>query len=439
MGSYCLELTGNPQNTYQTGVSSTFSSSTPEYASFYIKTSNTARYRSGYVDIGNSSDLDGLLYFYQQYDDVRINGTYYYNITTSNQWHHFELRNIDFTGKTFDLYLDDSLLVAGQPFYNTSITSVDVINLHKYYNDVSSPDVFFDNVQIGFPPSDWMSVDVSTDTIPPGDSTVVNVTFTSCPVNVDSYSGSILLYSNDPLNSPDTVPVSFTVWGTGEIALSDSCLDFDTIIEISTAIDSFRVFNNGCDTLFLTDFNNLLTEYVVSDTTDTLLPGDSAMVYITFAPTSPGLYEDTLTILNNDTVIKVCLTGFAIPRPTIVLSQNSIHVSDSGCCDSTSVSIEVTNTGGSDLEWTFSLGLSLTDDFDPDIDGTIWSSLTGIASTTCGAMSGNALFFTNNGTREATTVDMNVLNGGSIQFYLKISELGGSCEDADSGEEVVLQ
>ena len=54
VGSYCLELTGNPQNTYQTGVSSTFSSSTPEYASFYMKTSDNTRYRGGYVDIGNS-------------------------------------------------------------------------------------------------------------------------------------------------------------------------------------------------------------------------------------------------------------------------------------------------------------------------------------------------------------------------------------------------
>ncbi|HHZ64189.1 MAG TPA: choice-of-anchor D domain-containing protein, partial [Flavobacteriales bacterium] len=308
-GSYCLEMTGNPQNTTQQGVSHTFLASTPEYVGFYIKTSNTARYRSGYVDIGNSTDLDGLLRLYQQYDDIYINGTYFYNITTSNQWHHIELRNIDFTSKTYDLYLDGALMIPGQSFYNTGITSIDEINLYKYYNDASSPDVYFDNIQIGLPPADWMSLDVSTDTISPGDSTVVNVTFTSCPVNVGSYSGSILLSSNDPLTSEITIPVSFTVVGAGEIALSDSCLDLDSIMAFTTHTDSLYIYNTGCDTLFVTDINNTLPEYTLSDTAGYVLPGNTGLVVVTFSPLAAGSYSDNLVILNNDSTISICLTG----------------------------------------------------------------------------------------------------------------------------------
>jgi len=56
----------------------------------------------------------------------------------------------------------------------------------------------------------WLSLSQNTpDTIAPGDSTIINVTLSSCSVNAGSYSEPILLLSNDPLNRKDTIPVSF--------------------------------------------------------------------------------------------------------------------------------------------------------------------------------------------------------------------------------------
>ena len=126
------------------------------------------------------------------------------------------------------------MLQAGKNFQGTSTTSIDEINLYKYGNSASIPDVYFDEIRIGFPPVDWMSLDVTADTIPAAGSSVVNVTFSSCPVNVGSYSGSILLSSNDPLTSEITIPVSFTIVGAGEIALSDTCLDLDSILQYTS-------------------------------------------------------------------------------------------------------------------------------------------------------------------------------------------------------------
>jgi hypothetical protein len=63
--------------------------------------------------------------------------------------------------------------------------------------------------------------------------------------------------------------------------------------------------------------------------------------------------------------------------------------------------------------------LTLFDDFDPDIDNSQWASIQGaIASTNCGAVSGNALYFRNS-PRLADTVDLDVTNGGLSGSILK--------------------
>ncbi len=82
----------------------------------------------------------------------------------------------------------------------------------------------------------------------------------------------------------------------------------------------------------------------------------------------------------------------------------------------------------------------LSDDFDPDIDTTQWSANTGIASTSCGADSGNGLYFTNIGIRAATTKALNTSGGGVISFYLKIANgTFAPCESADFGENILLE
>ncbi len=83
---------------------------------------------------------------------------------------------------------------------------------------------------------------------------------------------------------------------------------------------------------------------------------------------------------------------------------------------------------------------SLIDDFDPQIDFTQWSSISlGAASTACGSVSGNALYFNGVGIREARTNNLDVSGGGTINFFLKIGTGGAPCENADAGEDVVLQ
>ena len=83
---------------------------------------------------------------------------------------------------------------------------------------------------------------------------------------------------------------------------------------------------------------------------------------------------------------------------------------------------------------------SMSDDFDPNVNMSQWSSISlGTASTSCGSVSGNALYFSGTGAREAVTNNINVTARGSISFSLKIGTGIVPCENADLGEEVKLE
>jgi len=81
------------------------------------------------------------------------------------------------------------------------------------------------------------------------------------------------------------------------------------------------------------------------------------------------------------------------------------------------------------------------DDFDPGIDSSLWLSiLGGAASTACGSVSGNALYFDFLfPPREAVTNGLDVSIGGTVSFYLKIGSGAAPCDLADFGEDILLE
>lgn len=80
------------------------------------------------------------------------------------------------------------------------------------------------------------------------------------------------------------------------------------------------------------------------------------------------------------------------------------------------------------------------DFIDADIDLTQWAAITGAeASDDCGSGNLNAMYFNGGIARTATTNPLDVSDGGTIFFLLKIADGNAPCEDADPGEDVVLQ
>lgn len=70
----------------------------------------------------------------------------------------------------------------------------------------------------------------------------------------------------------------------------------------------------------------------------------------------------------------------------------------------------------------------------------IWTAIQGgTISTACGSFTGSALYFDGNGQRSAQTLGYNTTGGGFVRFRLKIANGMPPCEDADPGDDVVLE
>ncbi len=86
---------------------------------------------------------------------------------------------------------------------------------------------------------------------------------------------------------------------------------------------------------------------------------------------------------------------------------------------------------------------SIMDDFDPGIDLTMWNVINnGTAGTGCGGVTGNGLHFDGTGTnRSAETIPINATVCANITFSMRMGSSGMSapCENADAGEDVVLE
>lgn len=70
----------------------------------------------------------------------------------------------------------------------------------------------------------------------------------------------------------------------------------------------------------------------------------------------------------------------------------------------------------------------------------LWNSIQGgIPSDACGSVAGKALYFDGSGARTAQTNALDVSNGGHIRFMLKVGAGISPCQDADPGEDIVVQ
>lgn len=82
----------------------------------------------------------------------------------------------------------------------------------------------------------------------------------------------------------------------------------------------------------------------------------------------------------------------------------------------------------------------LSSDLFDGTPGSTWTAIQGgVVSMDCGSHSGSALYFNGNGQRYAQTVGFNTVNGGKLRFRLKIASGTAPCDDADAGEDVVLE
>ena len=432
-GSKSLSILGSAT----TGLQHTFSADTVDYFSIKLKTDAVSG-TSNYCYVGNAIQSYGIATIYHYGNNTyRVNSNSAYTYTITNPWTHFELKNINYTTHLYDLYIDGVLQEANKPF-NTSVNNMSSVQVFNYDNTYPG---YYDDVQIGALLSpEWLATSIDTLSIPIGDSIIFDATLYADELNSGTYTSNIIYNSNDPLNLLDTLPVQLTIIGSPELAISDSCLHFGSIMENTTIQDSIMIYNTGCDTLFITNITTGVTEYTTNLTNASILPGDSIEIVTTFSPTSIGNFDSHLTISNSDSDTTICLTANATIAPVIVTDPTALNITVAACQDSVYIPLTIYNQGGGTLDWDLISTTNISDDFNLGTNNSLWSSiLGGTSANACGSAFGaNALYF-NGSTRRATTYDLNTSTGGDISFYLKFGTGNSPCEDADSGEDVVLE
>lgn len=72
--------------------------------------------------------------------------------------------------------------------------------------------------------------------------------------------------------------------------------------------------------------------------------------------------------------------------------------------------------------------------------GSLWQSVSGgVLDDVCGTVDGDALYFNGSAPRTATTIGLNVPNGGTVRFALKVANGIAPCDNAEVGDDIVLQ
>lgn len=250
--------------------------------------------------------------------------------------------------------------------------------------------------QTGLP--SWISMNITTDTITAGDSSIVNVVFHANGIPAGTYYGIIGVATNDPNTPYVAVNCTMTVVGDPIIALSETCLTFDTVLAGNSTSETFDIINAGCDSLNIIQLLPSSPEFTVSSPANILLPGTSTTVTVTFHPLTAGTFSGTLLIHNNDNDTSICLNGVAIPAPVIDASFATVSQFVPACSGTDSTTFTIHNTGGSNLIFSISGVPS-------------WASL----STTSGTIAaGDSLVVT-------VVMNSGTITGGPISANLSIS------------------
>jgi len=219
--------------------------------------------------------------------------------------------------------------------------------------------------------------------------------------------------------NPKASPTTSTIYYVN--ATSGACVDADTI---SVVVNALPNTNAGNDTAICI--------------IDSLQLNATGGATFSWAPVS-GLSNPLIAnpMANPSTSTTYVVTGLSVfgcmQSDTITIQVNgpeSISIS----------SARDTICPGDTTQLMVDTCIAVMDDFDPGIDMSNWSNITGgVAGLSCGSISGNALYFNSTGTRSATTNGISVNSSSTVSFSILIGSGAAPCENADGGEDVVLE
>ncbi|MBN1351977.1 S8 family serine peptidase [candidate division KSB1 bacterium] len=207
---HCFTQIGGANDHYD-GVHYAFPACQPEYVSFYIRPATNNR-ACAYVVIGDDNILlnDGAFFFYASSTGYLTlypaNSSFLYAAAT---WYQIEFKNIDWTTKTFDYFVDGELIAPALSFRANTTEYFSQIYLYNYHNTQA----WWDEISLGENPAlTWIKVSPTQGTVAVNDAVDVAVKINAENLEPDSsYHANIEVTSDDPDDQTVNVPVTLYV------------------------------------------------------------------------------------------------------------------------------------------------------------------------------------------------------------------------------------
>ncbi len=147
-GTFNLMASGT--SGFYVGNYATFTSGQPIYMSWWMRTDVTNA-ANGYVVVGDAnivSDNGVVFCYFNATSGLRFfNTTGYNHPITANTWYHVEARNMNWTTRTMDIYINNALILTGWAFRSPTATAVDRVHLFN----LSASNAEYDEFIIGNP------------------------------------------------------------------------------------------------------------------------------------------------------------------------------------------------------------------------------------------------------------------------------------------------
>lgn len=322
-GIYSLNLAGS--SSFYQGPTAPFTSSQPTYVSWRIKTNNTA-VANGYFVLGdaNINSDNGILFAYcNSGSSLRFFGTTGYNHPmTANTWYHVEAKNINWTNRNMDIYVNGVLILPGWPFRSPTATSMDRLCIFNLNSATSS----FDNIIIGWPGPAVSNVVTTPILCNGGNSGGIDITVTP-PSNFHTYSWSTGATTQDVTGlSAGTYSVTVTD-SLGCSITSTTNLTQPTAVTVTTTASPNIICPNACSQLTVTPSGGV-PGYMIS-----WAPSSSLNNPVSFTPTACPTTTTTYTASVTDANGCMATSTVTVNVNAIGTLLSSNNASCFGSCD----------------------------------------------------------------------------------------------------------
>lgn len=353
-GNFSFRHYGQATNTHRRGIHQLFNFVHPTTVRFHVRAGSTAA-NDAMVSITDDNGAE-LAFFYASAQGVFIvnpgatgHGSFPYE---ANRWYEITLRNINWTQRTFDYYIDGLLVKAGLPFRNPAFTG-GVAGLYLYAFEAGSS-AWFDSVFLSDSTVDWVYALEPAGSLAAQSARTLAAEVDATYRAPGTHHLRAILTTNDPLRPVFERDMSIEILDAPGILTPATAYAFGGLEAGGTRTLTTRVANAGSQPLVISGADLDHPAFSLATALPaTLAPGEWLVLEINFAPSTIGSHTAHLRLFSNDPTdpeYVLTLGGEGLTPPVIVLDDTPLAFTLAHG-ESLETVLALANGGGGDLRW----------------------------------------------------------------------------------------